>query len=196
MLAEPDGIRPEIVALKERIVETSSQPGAHRLALRSGGLLARGPNAETAPTGLIQSKELLPAEKIIWLVLASLTRDAEFGVKLPSLQKIGRLANMRSRVSVSNAIAVLRCQRWLTVSSEISGSSGVRWSGAYLLHSTPLSFPDAHWLDPDYSEFLKRASAAHRARVVAVAGKILGEAAKQGLSIPENNHLDDQASKY
>jgi len=145
-----------------------------RLALRrrkrSAGtaahpLLFLAPEVSTLPVAVIEDTALAPVDKVIWMALR-IQHDQSPGERtLPSNRELARTTRVATRETISTALSMLRCRRYLSVCATAWHSGGRKVGMAYALHATRLPVADTVFLDPGYPSYLKDL-AAHSVRRV------------------------------
>ncbi len=136
------------------------------------------PNCTEIPSTLIEDTVLEPVDKVIWLVMMMRACGSGGNTALPVYAELARSANVATKETVSRAISILRCRRWLTVCHTSWCKGGRRKSSAYALHTTPLPLQDAVYLDPHYPAFVQKSAGHYRARVQKVARDVLPQITK------------------
>ena len=128
---------------------------------------------DRAPPGfsgrVLRDAVLEPVDKVVWMVLRRSGAKGRF----PSHAQIARIANVRSKSTVSRAIAILRAERWLSLCVAGEPRSGGAGGAVYALHDKPLPVADAVYLDAGYFAFLQFTQGHSHARVRRVGWRIL-----------------------
>ncbi len=166
-------IRSQTRAL-DRLIKIA-QADQNRIGPRKGtwALLIRNFDEDVTPAQLVIDPVLEPVDKVVWLIMHHHARRAV--TTLPRYPELARQANVTTSGTVSRAMAMLRCTRWLTICERSWGHRKRRRGNVYVLHSAPLAFADTMFLDPGYLEFLDRATRHHRKRIRPVAKRVLGD---------------------
>lgn len=149
-------------------------------------LLVRDFEGTPIPDALIVDAVLEPIDKIVWQVMDVHARGAVDATTLPRYRELARQVNVTTRGTVSRAMAMLRCTRWLTVCERFWGHRTRRRGNVYVLHAVPFPLADTMFLDPGYLEFLDRATRYDRKRVRLVAQQVLGDIRNPPQSVPDD----------
>lgn len=166
-------IRSETRVLDRLIKVALAEQG--RIGPRKGtwALLLRSFDGASTPAQLVADPVLEPVDKVVWLVMElHARRDV---TTLPRYPELARQANVTTSGTVSRAMAMLRCTRWLTVCERNWGHRKRRRGNVYVLHATPFPLDDTLFLDPCYRDFLGCATRHGRKRIRAAARSVLGE---------------------
>lgn len=144
--------------------ETQDLKQLVRLALRrrkrSAGaaanpLLFLAPEASILPVAVIEDTALSPVDKVIWMALR-IRHDQSPGERtLPSNRELARTTRIATRETISTALSMLRCRRYLSVCASAWHSGGRKVGMAYALHATRLPVADTIFLDPGYASYLE-----------------------------------------
>lgn len=176
----PAVVRPEIDALKQRAALAVRVSSRTAFGQRAPRLLLAETERTFGPSAIIRDPVLAPVDKIVWQLLY-LTAEQQGGdAAMPPQPQLARIANVASTETVSKAITMLRCLRWLSACHSTWCQGDWRRSDAFILQGRPLSIVDTLRLDPHYPAFLRRAANQRHARVRATARGILKELSRQG----------------
>jgi hypothetical protein len=162
-------IRSETRALKRSVAAALARQKRRYNGTEASALLLLEPNFAQIPSALIEDTDLAPVDKVIWLVLMVRACNGDGVTVVPTHWELARSANVAARQTVSRALSILRCRRWLTVCQTSWRKGGRQKSSAYALHTTPLPIADAIYLDPHYPAFVEELTGQHRGRVQKVA---------------------------
>lgn len=164
-------IRSETRAL-DRLIKIA-QADQYRIGPRKGtwALLVRDFNRDLTPAQLVVDPVLEPVDKVVWLILQHHARRAV--TTLPRYPELARQANVTTCKTVSRAMAMLRCTRWLTICERNWGHRKRRRGNVYVLHATPFPVDDTMFLDPGYRDFVDLATRHGRKGIRAVARCVL-----------------------
>jgi hypothetical protein len=152
-----------------------AQADQNRIGPRKGtrALLVRSFDGDSTPAQLVVDPELEPVDKVVWLIMEHHARRVV--TTLPRYPDLARQANVTTCGTVSRAMAMLRCTRWLTICERFWGHRKRRRGNVYVLHATPFPLDDTMFLDPGYRDFLGLATRHSRKRIRAVARSVLAE---------------------
>jgi hypothetical protein len=101
---------------------------------------------------------LTPIDKVLWLVLDDIARHRRTDAVVPSHVELAVTVNVSDTETVSRALLMLRCRRWLTACHATWCQNGWQRNGVYVLHANRLPFSDTLYLDPHYVAFLRHAA--------------------------------------
>lgn len=130
-----------------------------------GGLIFTGNVHDTVPRQLLLSGDIGPREKICWQLIrlyAPGNRAAVFPSYTELQYQLAAAEKERaSRDAVSQAIRILRMERWLSLVDTVrlrDKKTGrlIACRNIYALHDDPLPFEDAEQLDPSYMALLEK----------------------------------------
>lgn len=130
-----------------------------------GGLIFTGNVHDTVPRQLLLSGDIGPREKICWQLIrlyAPGNRAAVFPSYTELQYQLAAAEKERaSRDAVSQAIRILRMERWLSLVDTVrlrDKKTGrlIACRNIYALHDEPLPFEDAEQLDPSYMALLEK----------------------------------------
>jgi hypothetical protein len=164
-------------AFIERAVE-QLQRGA-RGQPETDGLLFLGNWNDSIPRLLIRDPILKPTEVRLWSVIRTLVEPAG-PAAMPDYDTLAAYCNVASRATVSNAIAVLRITRWLSLCARVRDDGGRYAGNVYALHDEPITLGDAMHLDSGYVSFL-RDMAGHRDRRVRRVAQAVLDTIEEGI---------------
>lgn len=162
----------EIRLMKAQLLAT--EPDVATTGLQ-GGLIFTGNMHDSVPRALLLSKGLGPREKITWQLIrlyapgnraAVFPSYTELQYQLASAEK-----EKASRDTVSQAIRILRLERWLSLVDTVrlrDKKTGrlVACRNIYALHDEPLPFEDAEQLDPNYMSLLEKCASDKNSKAV------------------------------
>jgi len=159
----------EVQASTRRLRETVKLALARQrpkyVGTEASALLLREDGTDAAPTALIEDGDLAPMDKVIWLILMKKISRAGGITVLPTHSELAKITNVAARETVSRALAMLRCRRWLSVCQTAWREGGQHRGSAYALHTAPLPIADALYLDRHYASFLTKTTRAGCARL-------------------------------
>jgi len=141
-------------------------------------LLLLQPRPPQLPSGLIEDGDLAPVDKVIWLVLMLRTFEMDGVAFLPTHAELARSSNVAAPETVTRALAMLRCRRWLSVVQSAWRKDGQQRGSAYALHPAPLPIADTLFLDPNYPAFLEKLAGQSYARLRRAASEELARLLK------------------
>ena len=136
-------------------------------------MLFLGNSPPSFPTLVIADPVLESVDKMVWMSLMLYVKASGPQALFPGYERIGQVANIRSRSTVARAMVILRITRWITLCARIHAPHSRFSSSLYALHDKPLPLADACHLDAGYLQFLKKACTHGHARVRAVAKGML-----------------------
>ncbi|HCQ8422347.1 TPA: hypothetical protein OME38_004548 [Klebsiella oxytoca] len=151
----------EIRLMKARLMAA----GGGSAAGLQGGLIFTGNIHDTVPRQLLLSGDIGPREKICWQLIrlyAPGNRAAVFPSYTELQYQLAAAEKERaSRDAVSQAIRILRMERWLSLVDTVrlrDKKTGrlIACRNIYALHDEPLPFEDAEQLDPSYMALLEK----------------------------------------
>ncbi|WP_281084394.1 STY4528 family pathogenicity island replication protein [Klebsiella quasivariicola] len=158
--------REQILDQEIRLMKTHlMMAGGGQSAGLQGGLIFTGNVHDTVPRQLLLSDDIGPREKITWQLIRLYAPGNQAAV-FPSYTELQyQLAaaekERASRDSVSQAIRILRMERWLSLVDTVrlrDKKTGrlIACRNIYALHDEPLPFEDAEQLDPSYMTLLEK----------------------------------------
>lgn len=167
-------------ALKKRAalaVRVSSRTAS---GTRTPRLLLAEPERTFGLAAVLRDPVLAPVDKIVWQLLYLAAEQQDGDAAMPPQPELARIANVACTETVSKALTMLRCLRWLSACHSTWCQGDLRRSDAYILQGRPLGIADTLRLDPHYPAFLRHAAKQRHARVCTTARDILKELSRQG----------------
>lgn len=160
-------------AVQALVAQSVEQLKQNKLKSNDDALLYLGNWHDALPRVLIQDPVLEPADKIVWQVIKLETGERS-STAFPNYQRIGSLANIKSKATIARAIAILRASRWLTLCRRVRDEATGQWRGnIYALHDEPLTLAETLELDSDYMQFLYQSKNHAHSRVRQVTQAVL-----------------------
>lgn len=128
-------------------------------------LLVVAGDGQADASAVIRDSVLTPIDKVLWLALYDIARHRGTEAVVPSHVELAVSVNVSDTETVSRALLMLRCQRWLTACHATWCQNGWQRHGVYVLHASPLPIADTIYLDPHYLDFLRHAAGMRYARL-------------------------------